>query len=243
MTPKRKNQVKKYRQQLERQNTLNFRAISKVFRDFGEDVETDLTKIKIMSKINFKELERRLRKVLKERGSLTIGRVSDFVNTLFGMGLDNRAIETVKNDSITEYHKNVDNLIKNITDTTKKQISILVADSQAAGKNINVIAKEINDKFIEISKGRAKTIARTETSKAVNITTNNSAIEAKMKFKIWIHTGAGATDRPYHASVLDGQKIKVGEDFNVNGHKGAYPHDPRLPASESINCNCICIYE
>jgi uncharacterized protein with gpF-like domain len=242
MTKKRKLQALKYRQYIERQNTILYRELSKVFRDFGRDVETDLTKLNILAKINFKELEKRLSTVLKKRGKINIGNVIPFVKDLFGMEIDKNKLASVRNTSIEEYHRNVDKLIKNISDTTKSQIALVIEAGQKEGLNLNVIARNINDKFKDISSGRAKTIARTETSKAVNITTNNTAIEAKMEFKVWIHTGAGATDRPEHLA-LDGTKIKINEKFNVGGFDADYPHDPSLPASEVINCNCIAIYE
>ena len=151
MTPKRKLQARKYRQLLSRQTLLNFIKISAVFKDFGEETESVVNQAAeidaIMSIINFEELERSVEKVLKVRGSLTIGRTGNFVNSLFGMNLNANIINTVRNKSIEEYHVNVDKLIKGITDTTEKQISIIVRDGQAKGKNINVIAKEINEKF------------------------------------------------------------------------------------------------
>lgn len=46
--------------------------------------------------------------------------------------------------------------------------------------------------------------------------------------------------RSSHARV-NGQRVPVGKAFSVNGHDALYPHDPRLPAGESIGCRCISI--
>jgi hypothetical protein len=46
--------------------------------------------------------------------------------------------------------------------------------------------------------------------------------------------------RPSHAAA-DGQIRKADEPFNVGYYPALYPHDPRLPASESVNCRCISV--
>ena len=92
-----------------------------------------------------------------------------------------------------------------------------------------------------MSKSRARTIARTETSKAVNTTTQATAKEAGIKKKKWVYTHISKEPREEHV-LVDGVEIGINEYFDVNGHKGLYPHDPNLPAGEVINCQCICIY-
>jgi HK97 family phage portal protein len=37
----------------------------------------------------------------------------------------------------------------------------------------------------------------------------------------------------------DGQVRSPGSDFNIGGYPASYPGDPRLPASESVNCLCF----
>lgn len=61
--------------------------------------------------------------------------------------------------------------------------------------------------------------------------------------KMWNHGGRPMRPRPYHLSVLHGQVIPVASEFTVMDEKGhtylAFgPHDPRLPASETIQCGC-----
>ena len=94
-----------------------------------------------------------------------------------------------------------------------------------------------------MSKGRSRTIARTETMNATRTTTDTTATEAGMEYKEWIHTDAGKTQRENHVA-LDGVKVKINEYFDLGGGVLAlYPHDPTLPAEELINCYCIVIYE
>lgn len=55
--------------------------------------------------------------------------------------------------------------------------------------------------------------------------------------KEWDAVADGRT-RPSHAAA-DGQRRRTNEPFVVGGAKLAYPHDPRGPASETINCRCV----
>lgn len=52
----------------------------------------------------------------------------------------------------------------------------------------------------------------------------------------WVTAGDSRV-RHDHA-VADGQRVKVGGEFTIGGYKAKYPHDPRLPAKESIGCRC-----
>lgn len=61
--------------------------------------------------------------------------------------------------------------------------------------------------------------------------------------KMWQHGGRPLRPRPYHLKVLHGQILGATEDFTVMGPDGTAwkafgPHDPRLPASEVVNCGC-----
>ena len=243
MTAKRKVKLKKLRQLRERENRKNYRVVAKFFRDFGIDVEKDLKKVDLLAKINWKEFKFRLKKTFEKISTVTINNTVELVNDILNLDLKGQQISAVKNVSLKEYHKQVDSMITKVTDTTKYQIQLVIADGQKKGLNTNSIAENIQQKFVEISEGRAKTIARTETSKAISRTEYNSAVEAQMEYKIWMHTGAGATDRPYHRDVLNNQKIKIDEQFDVNGTMAEHPHDAGLPLKELINCNCIVLYE
>jgi len=46
--------------------------------------------------------------------------------------------------------------------------------------------------------------------------------------------------RESHA-LADGQTVEVDAEYNIGGHDALYPHDPQLPADESINCRCISV--
>ena len=55
--------------------------------------------------------------------------------------------------------------------------------------------------------------------------------------KVWSHSGNTRRPRPHHVA-LNGQAIGVNERFLVGGYEALYPHDPILPAKETVNCGC-----
>lgn len=92
---------------------------------------------------------------------------------------------------------------------------------------------------------RAEAIWRTEASRVFNVLAEEryKRIEQKhpgrMK-KQWLHSGNVANPRPHHAA-LDGQTVGIDEKFLVAGIAVDGPHDPALPASETIRCGCTTI--
>ena len=113
--------------------------------------------------------------------------------------------------------------------------------SNGKGLNTNDLAKLINEKFVEISKGRARTISRTESANLFNNANLNTAQEVGMKYKTWIHGVNSPNERPHH-KALSGTKLKFDEKFVLNGIECDTAHDNSLPASEVCNCSCIVSY-
>ena len=94
-------------------------------------------------------------------------------------------------------------------------------------------------------RGRATTIARTETIAAFN----NGRLEGgralaaavgipeRDVFKRWLSTHGDGRTRPTHR-VADGQIVPVNTRFTVGGARGSTPGDPMLPPHECVNCRC-----
>lgn len=57
--------------------------------------------------------------------------------------------------------------------------------------------------------------------------------------KEWTAVLDGRT-RPDHARA-DGQRQQVDKPFIVGGYQLQFPHDPKAPASETVNCRCILV--
>ena len=224
-----------------REEKENERIIAAVFNEFANNIDNSLNK-ELDFNIDYDFFSKKLKTALTNCFSKSSKRAAEWCKTLFGWKLENSDIESIHNTSLNEYNKRYSaSKVKGITNTTKDTINRIVVREQAKGLNYKKISDIIVNEVRGTSKGRATTIARTETSNSVNSTTNTAAIEAGMTFKTWLHVGGGKEDRESHVA-LDGKTIKLREYFNVGGSLAFYPHDPNLPANELINCHCIVIY-
>lgn len=94
---------------------------------------------------------------------------------------------------------------------------------------------------------RGETIARTETAQAVRGAqveeweqfTLREGIPDEAIQKTWIHGGGVKDPRPHHVAANGMVVTGLETAFQLsNGAVLAYPHDPRAPGSETINCTC-----
>ena len=231
-------QTKLIQKEVQRVTEQNYKAIAKVFVDFGNDTEKQFAKI-TMQDLKWDVLKSRLNIVLSTNSKRSTKSFVNFLNKLFDFKLKTDKIEKVENETVNQYAKELAKKVTYVTETTKNQIASLIDNNK--GLNTNDLAKLINDKFVEISKGRAKTIARTESANLFNNANLNTAKEVGMKYKTWIHGVNSPNERPHH-KALSGTKLKFDEKFVLNGIECDTAHDNSLPASEVCNCSCIVSY-
>lgn len=233
------NRVRILQKRLELQNA---RIISEVFREFSKEIENKVTKQDLFE-IDYSNFIRNLKRVLSKTVINSSSRTTEWCKTLFGWRLEGNVMNRIHSEVINNFNENfaADKITK-ITNTTRETINNIITRGQSQGLNTDDIAKNIVNSVSNMSMGRARTIAVTETANAVDITTFTTATEAEMSNKTWLHIGGGYEDRESHVA-LDGVTIKMDEYFNVNGHLALYPHDPNLPVGEIVNCHCICVYE
>lgn len=238
-------QAKRLRKFTYQESIKHRETVAKVFESFADKIRSDNSdKFAELDdlKINYDEFSDTMLSALKKMFEKSSYSSAKFINDLFGFDLEEDEIKAVANETLKEYNrKYAANKVKSITNTTKNTINNIIEKGQSEGRNIKDIAKEIVDRVDDMSKGRAMTIARTETSSSVNQTSNKAAEKAGMKSKTWMHTDAGKTSRKNH-KALDGKKIKLNEKFDLGGIKARFPHDPGLPVGEIVNCYCLCTY-
>ena len=135
--------------------------------------------------------------------------------------------------------------IKYITETTRKQINDVVASAYEEQVGVNEIVARIRETFDGISKGRAETIARTETLTAVSVGQQQKLKDFRDQFpeesktmkKVWV-SAQDERVRDSHID-LDGVAIGIDEEFKSGL---AFPRDPNCEdPSEVINCRCTTI--
>lgn len=126
-----------------------------------------------------------------------------------------------------------------VTQTTYDAIRAQMSEAVGLGESIDDIAARIRAVFAQASETRATAIARTEVISAYN----GAAVQGAATLPAdvvagqeWIATRDSRT-REAHAAA-DGQIVAVGTAFTVDGSRAAYPGDPNLPASQTVNCRC-----
>ena len=149
ITPKMRSQTKLLTKETMRNSELNFKSLSKVFSEFGEETEKQFSKGISMQDLKWNILKSRLNTVLTTNSKRSIDNFSKFLNKLFNYNLNNVKIETVKNKVVDDYAKGLAKKVTYVTETTKQQIATLIDNNK--GLNTNDIAKLINEKFQQMS--------------------------------------------------------------------------------------------
>lgn len=120
--------------------------------------------------------------------------------------------------------------------TTEAQLKATLREGFLAGEGVDDLAQRVRDVYEGISKGRAQTIARTESLYPANSGAMDGYSQAGVEQKEWIATQDGAT-REDHLEA-DGQVVGVADPFDVGGERLAYPGDPAASPENVINCRC-----
>lgn len=139
--------------------------------------------------------------------------------------------------------------VRNRMVRTSDDVFGLVAGEVAAGATSGASIPEIRDRVDKILsssgterwRGRAVTVARTETIGSLNAGRADSFEAASEELgepmeSMWLST-VDLRTRPSHA-FADGQRVPVGTPFEVGGASLRFPGDPFGPAEEVINCRC-----
>jgi hypothetical protein len=133
-------------------------------------------------------------------------------------------------------------MVKEIQYTTEKKIKKLVRSGIEAGKSNQEIAEDL-ERSAGFRPSRARLIAQTETTSAINRATNHSYIKFQEEeddvkiLKQWIASGDDNV-RPLHERLADRDPIPVNDDFRISGYVGPAP--AAFGNAPEMNCNCRC---
>ena len=128
----------------------------------------------------------------------------------------------------------------NITQTTIETIQSVLNEAAAEGWGYDVIVGMLQSP--ELTRYRARLIARTETTGAANAAGNIAAIKTGLVYdKIWIAAKDNRTRRTHklHTGV-DGTIVGMNEKFIVGGMPMDFPGDKNGGAAQVCNCRCTC---
>lgn len=235
----RENYYKMYKSKMDKYNVKFLREIKKIFKE---------QKDYIVSKIRVDAKSLSMRKSIIDdmfNESLQIGIAKEallpLIEEIFKTsGID--AFKTFNYDKVFRINPNYKNqIIKRaenvagwINETTKNKLNDIFNNSVANNETIMQLADRIEEEFTDVSKGRAKTIARTETATAWNNGRFDAYEEMHIPIKIWVHTDVADVPRDEHIA-MDGEERPMNVPFS-NGLM--YPCDPMGSPDEVINCNC-----
>lgn len=121
------------------------------------------------------------------------------------------------------------------------ELGLVVIGAQTPSDAIGSVTQILREQ----SRARATTIVRTELGRVFSVAAQERALESAkivpgMK-KMWRRSGR--LHPRLHHDLADGQIRAVGEPFVLNPPgrpqvKLMFPHDPKAPAGETINCGC-----
>ena len=145
-----------------------------------------------------------------------------------------------------------------ITDTSRNQISDLLSVAQEEGWSVNKSQEGLQDMFrqwidgdvspedwlfanVRLPNYRAEAIARTESIRASNASTNELFNKWNVPAREWVATPDGR-GRESHM-MMDGQVQPTGTPFEspLTGAKLMYPGDPAALPEETVNCRCAIV--
>jgi hypothetical protein len=125
-------------------------------------------------------------------------------------------------------------IIRTIKNDIKRFVEDKVGQGIPTSAIITLLALYLTQKNII----RAQTIARTETTKIMNLASLEWAkLEKKEIKKKWIVTLDGK-ERASHGAMADYPAISLSDKFIVGGFPMNAPGDNSAPASELVNCRC-----
>lgn len=138
----------------------------------------------------------------------------------------------------------IENRIKGVGDTMYHEATSALRVALENGEGVDKAAARVSHS-LNVSAGRARTIARTEAAAVVNGADAGISQELQQAgithVVEWLSTPGDRT-RKTHKSA-NGQRIVVGEKFQVGRSRLAYPGDPNGSAEEVINCRCTTLLD
>jgi len=150
------------------------------------------------------------------------------------------AVEQVKRSSRINYKRTVSNIrLSKVNQITRDRVAQQLTEGLDKGESLAQLTDRVADTF-DASRGRALTIARTQTAGAINTGRHESFRHATVAGKSWITSGDDhVRDSHKAAGATYAKPIPLDQPFIVDGEALAYPGDPSGSAKNIANCRCL----
>lgn len=222
----------------------NKKKIQKVFLEFAEKIAEDngAKHNKIIIDIDYEGLEEKFKITFESIYYYNFFESLDTFQKIYKKTLNTKVIKGIKDYFLKDWNKkNAVASAKKITESTRKILNKIITSGQEIGISHDEMVSKIMNSVKNMTKQRASTIARTETSKSINTTSYKTA-GTIMKEKCWIHVGGKQMVRLHH-QALHKKWVDINHKWILkNGVEASYPHQEGLPASEVVRCSCLVIF-
>jgi hypothetical protein len=147
--------------------------------------------------------------------------------------------------AVSEFVAQRENLLKNVPNDVFDSIRDEIQAGFDAGESKAKIAARVRAQFNEISVGRSRNIAQTETSAAYGFGSYSAQRDAGIQWREWLTSGLDNV-RDSHAeqngvrAPIDGTWTLTNPETGASARL-AYPGDPSAPAEFVCNCHCVAI--
>lgn len=146
---------------------------------------------------------------------------------------------TMPPEAVLQFTRSREDKLGGVADDVHAQIRLQLEEGYKNGETTGELAGRVRAAFNEVSRGRALTIAQTETSAAYGTARQTAMTEAGVEAKRWLASG-NDNMRDAHRDA-NGQTVPVDEPFVVDGEQLMHPGDPHGSPGNVINCHCVAI--
>lgn len=250
MTPEQKLQYYLAFQRFQQNREKSFapaiyRAIRLQYKSFIEDIRAGKRTDLALMAISSQPVNDTLKPLYFDAGIVYGAKIRAYLNSQKGrmaIGFNDRMVALMQ----AYFQTDILNTSENITQTTIELIQKIMSDAVERGLGIDDTIKQLEN--TEISRMRARLIARTETVTAANQGAEFAAIDTGLLLKKeWLSTIDGRTRK--HHIYLNGQIVDMNEYHTLpGGITMKKPGDRKqkngmaVPAKEICNCRCTELY-
>jgi hypothetical protein len=145
---------------------------------------------------------------------------------------------------VGEHVNRISRIDGTVKDEVLEAVRGAIADWNQSGDDIGRLVDSIMERTNQsytISKRRAFTIARTETTSLTNDLLNTQYIQNDIEMKRWVSVLDGRTRETagHNHWIADGEKVKITDYFRKSGSSLMYPGDMNNGSAADV-CNCRC---
>lgn len=132
-----------------------------------------------------------------------------------------------------------ENRLEGVADEVFASVKSSIQEGLNAGETTEELSARVRAQFGDMSRGRSRRIAMTETAAAYGTARQEGMTQAGVPYKRWLNSG-GDNVRAAHIEC-NNQTVPVTDPFTVGGEHLMHPGDPSGSPANVINCHCVAV--